>query len=73
MPSSWRVQWPGLTEVNSVMQLVVGDYGLQVLVRLTSANEIVWGIRAGPSPGFGGPGANYEWGTNFFSDSATSK
>jgi hypothetical protein len=48
MPSSWRVQWPGLTEVNSVMQLVAGDYGLQVLVRLTSANEIAWGFGGSP-------------------------
>jgi hypothetical protein len=25
-----------------------------------------WSATAGPSPGFGGPGANYKWGTNFF-------
>jgi hypothetical protein len=30
------------------MQLVAGDYGLQVLVRLTSTNEIVWGIGGSP-------------------------
>jgi hypothetical protein len=29
-------------------------------------SDVVLNQQAGPSPGFGGPGANYKWGTNFF-------